>query len=105
MNIDIKAVHFDVKDETREFVQKKLERIEFAKEMIVDLLFTFTREKSDFITEAKLNFRWGIAAHIKVRAYELHEAIDILIDKMELKIKKEKGKIQKHKGASSISQA
>ncbi len=105
MNLDIKAVHFDVKDETREFIDKKVERVEFARDMIVDLLFTLTKERKGYITEAKLNFRWGLSTHLKVRAFDLHEALEKLIDKIDLKVKKEKGKIQKHKGAPSISKA
>ena len=99
MNFEVKGVHFDVKDETKEFISKKIERIDYAREMIVDLLFTLTKERRDYKCEANINFRWGLSAHIRVRAFELHEGLDKLIDKIDLKVKKEKSKVQEHKSA------
>ena len=99
MNFELKGVHFDIKDETREFVLKKIERVDYARELIVDLLFTLTKERRDFKCEVNINFRWGLASHIKVRSYDLHEGLDKLIDKIDLKVKKEKSKIQDRKGA------
>lgn len=103
MNIDIKAVHFDVADETREFITAKTQRLDYAKDLLVDFLFTLTKEKSDYTAETKLNFRWGVSAHLKVQAFDLHEAIDKLVDKVDLKVKKEKEKVQKHKGNTPVS--
>ncbi len=99
MNLELKGVHFDVKDETKEFIDKKIERIEYAHDMIVDLLLTMTKEKRDFNCEVNINFRWGVSSHIKVRSFELHEGLDKLFDKIDLKVKKEKSKVQEHKGA------
>ncbi len=99
MILELKGVHFDVKDETKEFVDKKIERFDYARDMIVDMLFTLTKERRDFKCEVNLNFRWGVSSHIKVRAYDLHEGLDKLFDKLDLKIKKEKSKVQEHKGA------
>ena len=93
MNTEIKAVHFTLKDETREFVEKKIERIPNAENMIVDLLFTLTKEK-DFSVEVKVNFRWGVSVHLKEHDFELNTAISKLMDKLDTKISKEKEKVK-----------
>jgi putative sigma-54 modulation protein len=93
MNIDVKAVHFSLREDTREFLDKKIARIPNAENMIVDLLFTFTKEK-DFVAESTENFRWGVSIHVKENDFELNPAIDKLIDKLESKIIKEKEKVK-----------
>ena len=45
MHVDIKGVHIDVSDRMREEIERKLLHLDFAKEMITDLLFhAFLRE-------------------------------------------------------------
>lgn len=99
MTMEIKGVHLDVKDETREFIDAKLEKLDFAQEFIVDLHFTLTKENPDYLAEAKLHLQWGHNSVIKVRAYDLHEAIHNLIDKLDHKIRKERDKVTDHKSS------
>ena len=96
MNIDVKAVHFTLREGTREFIDKKIARIPNAENMIVDLLVTLTKEK-DFTAEATVNFRWGVSVHVTEHDFELNPAIDKLMDKLENKIVKEKEKVQEKK--------
>ena len=93
MNTEIKAVHFTLKEETREYLEKKIARIRNAENMIVDLLFTLTKEKV-FTAEAKVNFRWGVTIHQKEEDFELQVAIDKLMDKLNSNITKEKEKVK-----------
>ncbi|MDR1909127.1 MAG: HPF/RaiA family ribosome-associated protein [Spirochaetaceae bacterium] len=93
MNLDIKAVHFTLKEEGREYLNRKIARIPNAEQMIVDLLVTLTHGK-EFEAEAKVNFRWGVSAHVKETDFELNPAIDKLMDKLEAKIIKEKSKVK-----------
>jgi len=93
MNIDIKAVHFTLRDETREYLDKKIARIHNAENMIVDFLITLTKDK-DFSAEATVNFRWGVSIHVKEHDFELNPAVDIMMDKLEQKITKEKEKVK-----------
>ena len=93
MNIEMKAVHFTLSNENREYLEKKVARIRNAENMIVDLLFTLTREK-DFTAEALVNFRWGVSIHQKERDFELNPAIDKLMDKLSANITKEKEKVK-----------
>ncbi|MDR1030554.1 MAG: ribosome-associated translation inhibitor RaiA [Treponema sp.] len=92
MNIDIKAVHFTLKDDARDYLNRKLDRIHNAENMIIDLLFTLTKNK-DFAVEATVNFRWGVSVHLKETDFELNAAIDKLLDKLDAKIIKEKEKV------------
>jgi putative sigma-54 modulation protein len=91
MNIEIKAVHFELPEEYRELIEKKTHKIEFAQDMIVDLKFTVTKEK-DYILESTINFRWGTSHHFKVNEFDLRKGIDKLFDKIDTKVTKEKGK-------------
>jgi len=93
MNTDIKAVHFTMHEDAKEYLNQKLERIHNAENMIVDLLVTIKKEK-DFEAEATVNFRWGVSIHVKENDFELTPAIDKMIDKLESKIIKEKEKVK-----------
>jgi putative sigma-54 modulation protein len=93
VNLDIKAVHFSLHEDAKEYLGKKIERIRNAESMIVDLLITIKKEK-DFDAEATVNFRWGVSVHVKEVDFELTKAIDKMIDKLEAKITKEKEKVK-----------
>ena len=93
MNTEIKAVHFSLNNETKEYLEKKIARIHNAENMIVDLLFTLTKDK-DFSAEVTVNFRWGVSIHQKEQDFELNPAIDKLMDKLDVKIAKEKEKVK-----------
>ena len=93
MNTEIKAVHFTLNDDVKEYLNKKIDRIHNAENMIVDLLITIKKEKN-FDAEATVNFRWGVSVHIKEADFEITTAIDNMMDKLEAKIIKEKEKIK-----------
>ena len=96
MNTDIKAVGFSLSGETKEYLEKKITRFHNAENMIVDLLFTLTKEKT-FSAEARVNFRWGLTIHQKEEDFELNAAIDKLIDKLDQRISKEKEKVKERR--------
>jgi putative sigma-54 modulation protein len=102
MNIDIKGVHVEITDKIREYIDKKLPRLDFASEHIVDLLVFLSQEGSQHSLEATVNFRWGNSNHMRVQSFDIFEGIDKLFDKLELKVLKEKNKIQDHKGHDSV---
>ena len=94
MNIDIKGVHMDMSKYVHDYMNKKLKRLHYADDLIVDLLFTLTQETRGYKAEVNINFRWGTQAHIKVELFDITKAIDQLFDKLDEKIAKEKEKIQ-----------
>jgi putative sigma-54 modulation protein len=93
MNTEVKAVHFTLRDDTREYLDRKIARIHNAENMIIDLLFTLTKDK-EFTAEASVNFRWGVSIHVKEAAADLNPAIDKLMDVLASKIIKEKEKVK-----------
>jgi putative sigma-54 modulation protein len=93
MNTDIKSVHFTLSDDVRDYLNKKIERIHNAENMIVDLIITIKKEK-DFDAEATVNFRWGVSVHVKEADFDITAAIDKMMDKLESKIIKEKEKVK-----------
>jgi putative sigma-54 modulation protein len=95
MNVEIKGVHYSITEETKEYIDKKLLKIEHYKDDIVDMVITITKDKSLYKEDVNMNFRWAQAAHIEHEGFELFEGIDLLFDKIEQKIKKEKEKIRK----------
>jgi len=97
MNIDIRSVHFELSEESKKYLDTKLERIGYAKDMIIDLLFVFVKDANRYKLEVTVNFRWGIQAYLQEIAFEVNPGIDILIDKLDQKLTKEKEKIQEKK--------
>ena len=93
MNIDIKALHFTLNDDAKEYLDKKIARIRNAENMIIDLMITITKGK-DFEAMATVNFRWGVSIHVKENDFELSPAIDKMMDKLDTKITKEKEKVK-----------
>jgi putative sigma-54 modulation protein len=96
MRIDIRGIHVDVTDKIRDYFDKKMHKLDFARDMIIDLLVTISKEKSNFKIDATINFRWGNTAHISSDSFDVFEGIDSFIDKLETKVTKEKEKIQQH---------
>lgn len=101
MKVEVRGIHLTVTERMKSFIDKKVSRIDFAKDLIVDLLVRLLREGSGFKCEVTINFRWGNATHLEVDCYDIYEGIDKLFDKMEVKINREKGKIQEHKRSDS----
>jgi putative sigma-54 modulation protein len=97
MNIDVRSVHFDLGEASTAYLNSKFERIEYAKDMIVDLIFVFTKDAKNYKIEATVNFRWGIRAHVEENSFDITSGIDKMFDKLEQKITKEKEKVQEKK--------
>jgi putative sigma-54 modulation protein len=102
MNIDVRAVHFTLKEDGREYLDRKIARIHNAENMIIDLIVTVTKEK-DFEAEATVNFRWGVSIHVKEHDFELNPAIDKLMDRLEAKIIKEKEKVKEKRPVRAVT--
>ena len=96
MHTEVRGIHVDVTQKMRDLFQKELHKLDFAKDLIIDLLFTISREKSSYKLEVTLNFRWGTSAHIGTDSFDFDEGINALFDKLEAKVIKEKEKVQQH---------
>lgn len=96
MNVDVKAVHYNLSDNTREFINKKVEKLEYLDELIIDFALTVTKQKNDYRVDAHVHYRWNKDVHFHTEERELYKAIELLIDKVIISATKEKEKIKEH---------
>jgi putative sigma-54 modulation protein len=96
MHFELKGVHYHVSDNTTDYIEKKMLRLESVKDKMETLHLTITKEKNQFKVEANFHMHWGAPSHIRVDNHELWPAIDLLFDKLIVKVKKEKEKIIEH---------
>jgi putative sigma-54 modulation protein len=96
MNINVQAVKFTLDEDQREFVDKKLERIKYADDLITDVLLNIKLDRK-FLCECTVNFRWGDSAHVSAEEFDFAAGVNKLMDVLDQKIRKEKDKIQDKK--------
>ncbi|MGO9307727.1 MAG: ribosome hibernation-promoting factor, HPF/YfiA family [Spirochaetia bacterium] len=96
MNVEIKGIHVEVSKRIQDYIDAKMPRLDFGRDLIVDFLLNISREKSLFKLETTLNFRWGASKHVGVENFDLNKGIDDLYDKLEAVIEKEKSRIKDH---------
>ena len=94
MNSDIRAVHFSLDDDQKDIIEKKMHRLDFAKDYLVDFQLTITLQKKEMTFDAQLHFKWGTIAHVSHKDYEFLDGVDKLFDALSAKVHKEKAKIQ-----------
>jgi putative sigma-54 modulation protein len=92
MNLEVKAVGFTITDEEKQIIDKKIERFQKNEEHLTDLIFTFTKEGASIKAEAVINFKGGPRGHLEELDHDLRTALDKLVDKVHIKITKEKEK-------------
>ena len=98
MNTDIKAVHFELDEATKEIIGERVERLEFAADKVIDLDFTLTQDKSNrYEIEAKGHFRWGAHSVLKADGYDLGATLHDLLDRVDHKVRKEVDRVSDHK--------
>ena len=84
---------FALEQKQSEMIEKKLERIKYAEDLIVDLTIRVKHEK-EYDFEATANFRWGTQAHVSGKDFDFGAALNKMMDTLDVKIKKEKDKVQ-----------
>jgi putative sigma-54 modulation protein len=92
MNLEVKAVGFTITDEEKQIIDKKIERFQKSEEHLTDLIFTCPKEGASIKAEAVINFKGGPRGHLDELDHDLRTALDKLVDKVQIKITKEKEK-------------
>lgn len=94
MNINFRGIGFNVTDEDRAFLEKKLKKLSFADDYLQDLEVTARKESKGigFHLDAILHFTWKKEKAVSQDSYELYEGIELLADKIQSAAKKEKEK-------------
>ena len=82
---------FALEQKQSEMIEKKLERIKYAEDLIVDLTIRVKHEK-EYDFEATANFRWGTQAHVSGKDFDFGAAKNKMMDTLDVKIKKKKDK-------------
>lgn len=95
MNLTVRGVRYNPSEQTQEFLEKKLKKLEFASEYLHDLDIVITRETlgQGFHIDAVLHFTWKKEVIVSYDCYELFEGIEMIADKIQAACKKEKGKV------------
>ena len=100
MNLTISGHHLEVTPAIREYVKNKLERITRHFDNVIDIsviLSVDTLPEKEKRQKAEINLNMsGKAVHVESVSQDLYAAIDMLVDKLDRKVLKHKGKIKDH---------
>lgn len=96
MNKTYSAVGFDLEKKQSDMIEKKFDRIKYAEDLIVDLIVRVKHEQ-EYVFDANANFRWGTQAHVSASDFDFGAALNKLMDVLDVKVKKEKEKVQEKK--------
>ena len=96
MNKSISAQGFTLDKDQTELINKKLERIKYAENLIVDLMI-HVKEDKKFFFETTVNFRWGGNAHVKGDDFDFAAALNKMMDVLDVTVTKAKDKVQEKK--------
>ena len=96
MTKSVTAVGFELEEKQSDMIDKKLERIKYADDLIVDLIVRVKHDKS-YVFDSTVNFKWGASAHVSGDDFDFGAALNKMMDVLDTKVKKEKDKIQEKK--------
>ncbi|MCR5290006.1 MAG: HPF/RaiA family ribosome-associated protein [Treponema sp.] len=96
MTKSVSAVGFDFEQKQTDLIEKKLNRVGYAEDLIVDLILRVKRDKAYYF-DCTVNFRWGSQAHVTSDDFDFAAGLNKMMDVLDNKIKKEKDKIQEKK--------
>ena len=96
MNKSISAQGFTLKKDQSDLINQKLQRIAYAESHIVDLII-HVKEDKKFYFDATVNFHWGANAHVASDDFDFAAGVNKLMDVLDVKVKKEKDKVQEKK--------
>ncbi len=93
MELDIKAIKFAFDEDQKAFIEKKMERVRYAQELITSIVCSVKLDKK-FVYECDVHFKFGETSHVSTENYDFEAGVNKLMDMLDQKIKKEKDKIQ-----------
>ncbi|MBR1614537.1 MAG: HPF/RaiA family ribosome-associated protein [Treponema sp.] len=96
MTKSISAVGFELEQKQSEMIEKKIDRVKYAEDLIVDLIVKVKHDKA-YVFDANVNFKWGTQAHVSGEDFDFGAALNKMMDVLDTKIKKEKDKVQEKK--------
>jgi len=100
MQINVSGHHVDVTDSLRQYVESKLDRLERHYDKITNIQVILSVEKSRQKAESTIRITGG-EVFADAEAEDLYAAIDMLADKLDRQLIKQKEKIKGHKHRST----
>jgi putative sigma-54 modulation protein len=99
MNTQIQAIHFKADQKLKDFIEKKLEKLETFYDGIIDaqvfLKVENTSVKENKVVEIKLNAKHNSFMQKEV-SQSFEAATDIAIESLKTQVKRYKGKVEVH---------
>jgi len=96
MQINVSGHHVDVTDSLRNYVETKLDRLERHYDRITDMQVVLSVEKQRQKAESTIRISGG-EVHAQAESADLYAAIDMLADKLDRQLIKQKEKHKDHK--------
>ena len=96
MQINVSGHHVDVTDSLRSYVETKLDKLERHYDRITNMKVILSVEKQRQKAESTLRIA-GAELHAHAESGDLYTAIDMLADKLDRQLIKQKEKIKDHK--------
>ncbi len=97
MEIRTTARHFQLTDNLKKYAEDEIKRLEKYYDHIIDTHLTMSVEKSRQIAELTVKV-YGTVLTAKAKAFDMYVAVEQVISKMEVQIKKYKAKLRDKKG-------
>ncbi len=88
--------NFTVSQEIKNYLLKRIEKLNYFKNHIDKITFHLNSEKLIYIISATLSIKKIGIYKFEAKADEMYTAIDMIVHKMDIKINREKSKIQQH---------
>ena len=100
MNIKITGRNIDITDAIREYIEKRLEKLEKFEGKNTDINVVCSVEREDQIVEIQINID-GDFLRVEERNNDLYASVDLALDRVERQLRKEKEKrVEKNQGNS-----
>lgn len=101
MQINVSGHHIEVTDSLRQYVETKLERLERHYDQITNVHVILRVEKKGQKAEATIRIQGG-DIFAEAESDTLYAAIDMLVDKLDRQLIKQKEKMKDHKARDTI---
>ena len=97
MNLIIQgSSNFTVSERMKSYIKKRIEKLNYFKNHIMEINFHLDAEKYIYKADVTLSLKKLGIQKFEVTDREMYNAIDKIVHKMDVKINREKGKIQSH---------
>ncbi|MCG8569365.1 MAG: ribosome-associated translation inhibitor RaiA [Spirochaetes bacterium] len=100
MNFNIQgSSNFNVSDRMRQYIEKRMKKIDYFKHHINEIKFHLDKEKKNYRIDAVVITKKFGSYKFEAKDKEMYDTIDRIVHKIDVKIHREKSKITNHSNA------